>query len=137
MEKEYPGSSLGLPESGIGSLATWGARIGALLVDWLTSMIVALLIFGYGVLYGSGWRSFMILAVFFIQSAIFTTVVGSSFGQLLAGIGVMRIDGQPLGRWRPTVRTALKCLALPVLVIGAERRHIDDLLLGTVVVKRK
>ncbi|RRD45218.1 RDD family protein [Tessaracoccus sp. OH4464_COT-324] len=134
---EYPGSFLGLPETGRGSLASWGSRIGALLIDWLASMIVALLIFGTDVLWGSGWRSFMILAVFFVQSAVLTTVAGGSFGQLLSGVGVVRVDGGPLGLWRPALRCAVKCLGLPLMVIGAERRHLVDMLFGTVVVRRR
>lgn len=137
MDEAYPGESIGLPEQGRGALASWGARIAALLIDWLASMLVAIVLFGGGVMTGSGWRTFMPLAVFFVESSIFTTLTGSSFGQLLARIGVTRVDGTPLGWWRPTVRSLLKCLVLPVMVIGAERRHLDDLLLGTVVVSRK
>lgn len=100
-------------------------------------MLVATLLFGVEVLTGSGWRSFMILATFFVEASVLTTITGSSFGQLLARIGVTRVDGLPLGLWRPTLRTLLKCLVVPVVVIGAERRHLDDLLLGTVVVNRR
>lgn len=136
-EDDYPGRSLGLPAEGRGSLASWNARIAALLIDWLASMLVATLIFGTAVVTGSGWRSFMGLATFFVEASVLTTITGSSFGQLLARIGVTRVDGQPLGLWRPTMRTLLKCLVVPVVVIGAERRHLDDLLLGTVVVNRR
>ncbi len=137
LEDEYPGSSLGLPREGRGSLASWRARVAALIIDWLASMLVATLLFGVEVLTGSGWRSFMILATFFVEASVLTTITGSSFGQLLARIGVTRVDGLPLGLWRPTLRTLLKCLVVPVVVIGAERRHLDDLLLGTVVVNRR
>lgn len=137
MDEAYPGESIGLPEQGRGALASWGARIAALLIDWLASMLVAVALFGNEVMVGSGWRIFMPLAVFFVESSVLTTLTGSSFGQLLARIGVARVDGEPLGLWRPTVRSLLKCLGLPVMVIGAERRHLDDLLLGTVVVNRK
>ena len=137
MDEAYPGESIGLPEQGRGALASWGARIAALLIDWLASMLVAVALFGNEVMVGSGWRIFMPLGVFFVESSVLTTLTGSSFGQLLARIGVARADGEPLGIWRPTVRSLLKCLVLPVMVIGAERRHLDDLLLGTVVVSRK
>lgn len=137
MDEAYPGESIGLPEQGRGALASWGARIAALLIDWLASMLVAVALFGNEVMVGSGWRIFMPLVVFFVESSVLTTLTGSSFGQLLARIGVARVDGEPLGLWRPTVRSLLKCLVLPVMVIGAERRHLDDLLLGTVVVSRK
>ncbi|HMR49824.1 MAG TPA: RDD family protein [Arachnia sp.] len=134
---DYPGSSIGLPESGRGSLAGWWPRIGAMIGDWAASMIVATLAFGTEVLTGSGWRSFMILAVYFVEASLLTALTGSSFGQSIARIGVTRLDGQPLGWWRPVVRTALKCVVIPAVVVGAERRGLNDLLLGTVVVNRR
>ena len=134
---QHPGSSIGLPESGRGSLAPWGHRVAALIADWAASMVVAVALFGWGVMNESGWRSFMILAVFFVQSVILTTLTGGTFGQLLAGIGVVRLGGEPLGLWRPVVRSALKCLVIPVVVIGAERRHLADMMLGTAVVRRR
>ncbi len=136
-DHDYAGSSLGLPERGRGALASWSARLAALLVDWLASTLVALALFGPGVMVDSGWRMFMPLTVFFVESAVLTTLTGSSFGQLLARVGVTRLDGGPLGLWRPAVRSLLKCLVLPVVVVGAERRHLADLLLGTCVVRRR
>lgn len=133
----YPGESLGLPESGRGSLASWRARLAALVVDWAASMLVATAAFGIGrVLTGHGWQVWTPMAVFFVQRAVLTALVGGSFGQLLARIGVTRVDGRPLGWWIPLVRTLMKCLILPAVVIGGERRGLDDLMLGTVVVNR-
>ena len=134
---EHPGSSLGLPAQGRGSLAGWWPRIGALVGDWAASMVVAVAAFGTGVLTGGGWRSFMILAVYFVEASILTILTGGSFGQLIARIGVVRTDGEPLGIWRPIARTALKCLVIPHVVVGAERRTLTDLLLGTAVVNRR
>lgn len=131
---EYPGATLGLPETGRGSLASWRARIAALILDWGASMIVAVFLFGVGVLREGGWRAWMILAVYFVQSAVLTALTGSSFGQLLARIGIVRLDGERLGWARAIARAALICLVLPTVVIGAERRALNDLLLGTVVV---
>jgi uncharacterized RDD family membrane protein YckC len=100
-------------------------------------MVVAIGLFGMDVMVGSGWKSFMILAVYFVEASLLTIFTGGSFGQLIARIGIVRVDGRPLGWWRPVVRTALKCLVLPALVVGAERRALPDLLLGTVVVSRR
>lgn len=133
----YPGASIGLPESGPRSLASILARVAALIGDWAASMVVAIAIFGWEVMTGSGWRSFMILSVYFVQASLLTALTGGSFGQLIARIGLVRLDGQPLGWWRPFAKTALKCLVIPTLVIGAERRTLPDLLLGTVVVNRR
>ncbi|MFT3877171.1 MAG: RDD family protein [Propioniciclava sp.] len=134
---DYPGRSLGLPESGRGALASWGSRLGALVVDWGASMAVAVGAFGGGVLTESGWRAWMILTVFVVEKALLTALTGSSFGQLISGVGVTRVDGTPIGWWRSLARAVMIGLVLPAVVVGADRRALDDLLLGTVVVRRR
>lgn len=131
------GSRLGLPDSGKGALATWGSRIAALVVDWAVSMGVAVALFGTDVIYGGGWQRWMILAVFFVQTTLMTTLVGSSVGHMLARIGVARLDGKRLGFPRAVARAFLICLAIPPLVVDGDRRGLHDLLLGTVVVYRR
>ena len=133
----YPGETLGLPESGRGALASWRARIAALLLDWAASMALAVILFGVGVLRESGWQSWMILAVFFVQSAVLTGLAGGSFGQIICKIGVIRLDGRPIGLLRALARQAMICLIIPTIVIGAERRALNDLVLGTVVINRR
>ena len=134
---EYPGQTIGLPESGRGSLASWWARIAALVLDWGASMLVATFLFGDGVIREGGWKAWMILAVFFVQSSVLTALTGSSFGQLLARIGVRRLDGKRLGWGTSLLRAGMISLVLPTVVIGAERRALNDLVLGTVVVNRR
>lgn len=133
----YPGRSIGLPATGPGSLATWRARVAALIVDWAASMAVATGAFGVEVVRGHGWRIWMTYAVFFVESAVLTALIGGSFGQLLARVAVVRLDRRPLGWGRAIARALMKCLILPAVVIGAERRGLDDLVLGTVVVNRR
>ncbi|MFT4108465.1 RDD family protein [Propionicimonas sp.] len=135
--EEYPGSSIGLPEAGAGSLASWFSRIAALILDWGVCMVVAVFLFGTGVLTGGGWRAWMVLTVFFVESAVLGALAGGSFGQLIAGIGIARLDGERLGWLRALARAAMICLVLPTVVIGAERRALNDLVLGTVVVNRR
>ena len=105
--------------------------------DWAASMVVAVGLFGTAVINGADWRSFMILAIYFLEASLLTALTGGSFGQLIARVGVVRLDGGPLGWWRPFVRTALKCLVIPHIVVGAERRPLTDMMLGTVVVTRR
>ena len=135
--EDYPGAALGLPASGRGSLAPWRARVAAIIVDWAASMAVAAGLFGPGVVTGHDWRAWMTYAVFFVESSVLTVVTGASFGQLLARIGVVRLDRRPLEWWRSLVRTTFKCLVLPAVIVGADRRGLDDLMLGTVVVTRR
>ena len=133
-----PGTSIGLPPEGRASLASWGKRIGALIIDWGASMVLASAIVGSAVIRGGGWKMWMPMAVFFVESVLFTAMAGGSFGQIVARVAVVRLDDLgPIGWWRSAARTAMKCLVIPALVIGAERRGLDDLVLGTVVVNRK
>ncbi len=100
-------------------------------------MIVATFLFGDGVLREAGWKAWMILAVFFVQSCVLTALTGASFGQLLARIGVIRLDGRRLGWGYAIARAAMISVVMPTVVIGAERRALNDLVLGTVVVNRR
>ena len=134
--ERYPGESIGLPEKGPGSLATWRARIGAMIGDWAASMIVAIGLFGMDVMTGSGWKSFMIMAVYFVEASVLTALTGASFGQLIARIGIVRLDGGPLGWWRPFTRTLLLCLVIPAVIWDKDQRGMHDRLSSTVLVRR-
>ena len=136
-EEPYPGQRLGLPAEGHGSLATWRARVVALAIDWAACMGVAVLLFGPEVMTGGGWRAWMILTTFFVQSTVLCWLVGGSFGQLICRLAVVRLDRNPLGVARAVLRAGLVSLALPALVIGADRRHLADLAVGTVVINRR
>lgn len=135
--ERWPGDDLGLPERGMGSLASWGSRITALVLDWAISMILAWVIFGIGALRGSDWRSFTILGVFFVQSTVLTALVGGSAGKLITRIGVIGLDMKPLGFVRSAARQFMVCLVIPALVVGPHRRGLTDLTCGSVVVNRR
>jgi uncharacterized RDD family membrane protein YckC len=136
-DEPYPGQRLGLPASGHGSLATWGARIGALIIDWAVCMVVAVALFGTGVVAGGGWRAFMTLATFFVESTLLSWLAGGSLGQIICRIAVVRLDRQPLGIARAALRAALVSLALPAMVVGPDRRALTDLAVGTIVINRR
>jgi uncharacterized RDD family membrane protein YckC len=136
-DEAYPGQSLGLPPEGRGSLASWRSRVGALIIDWAACMIIALGFFGSGVLTGGGWRAWMILTTFFVESTLLSWLAGGSFGQLISRIAVVRLDVKPLGLPRAVLRAFLVSLALPPLIISTERRGLQDLAAGTVVINRR
>ena len=133
----YPGQRLGLPREGRGSLASWRARVGALIIDWAACMVVAVGFFGTGVLTGGGWRAWMILTLYFVESTVLSWLAGGSFGQLLSRIAVVRLAAQPLGLPRALLRAFLVSLALPALIISTDRRGLQDLAAGTVVINRR
>ena len=136
-EEPYPGKRLGLPAEGRGSVASWTSRIAALVIDWAICMGLAVAFFGTEVMTGSGWRSWMILATFFVESALVSWLTGSSIGQLICRIGIVRLDRQPLGLPRAVLRALLVSLALPALIVGPDRRGLQDLAAGTIVVRRR
>jgi hypothetical protein len=133
----YPGARVGLPASGRGSLASWGSRIAALTIDWGACMIIAISLFGTGVMTAGGWRAWMILSVFFVESTLLSWLAGGSFGQLICRIAVYRLDREPLGLARAVLRAALVSLALPAVIIATDRRGLQDLAAGTVVIQRR
>ena len=133
----YPGERVGLPREGPGSLAGWGARIAALVLDWAICMAVAVVLFGSRVLTGSGWTSWMTLATFFVETCVLCVLAGGSAGQLACRLAVVRLDRAPLGLGRSLLRAAMVCLVLPALVIGTDRRGLHDLAAGTAVVTRR
>jgi uncharacterized RDD family membrane protein YckC len=134
-EQDWRGQRLGLPESGPGSIAGPGRRIAALLVDWVASLLLVRL-FLPGLDYGSPASSIATLGFFFVEISLFTAVTGSSFGQRLLGMGVMRLDGGPPGPVRALLRSLLIVLLLPPLVWDRDSRGLHDRAAGTVLVLR-
>ena len=136
-ESGYPGERLGLPSDGRGSLASWRFRVVALVLDWAACMSVAVGLFGSEVVTGNDWRSWMILTTYVVESTLLCWLVGGSFGQLVCRIGVLRLDRAPLGLPRSVLRALLLAIVLPALVVGPDRRGLQDLAVGTAVVNRR
>lgn len=133
----YPGERVGLPETGPGSLASWGGRLAALLLDWVFCTLVAVVLFGTRVLTGNGWTSWTTLSTFFVETTLLVTLTGGSFGQLVCRLAVVRLDNTGVGLPRAALRAALVCVVLPAVIIGTDRRGLHDLAVGTAVVKRR
>ncbi len=131
-----PGVGLGLPARGPGSVASWSARIVALVIDWVVSLAVSLA-FAPRAQVTSGDARWLPLVVLVVQTGALTATSGGSFGQLLMGIRVRRVDGAPLvGLGRALLRSALIALVVPAVVFDSDRRGLHDRAAGTVVVRR-
>jgi uncharacterized RDD family membrane protein YckC len=74
--------------------------------------------------------------VFLLESALFTALMGGSFGQLLLRVAVVRVDGSPVSLLRALLRQVLVCLVVPPLVFNRDQRGLHDLAAGTVSVRR-
>jgi uncharacterized RDD family membrane protein YckC len=134
----YRGENLGLPETGRGSLATTGVRLGAFVVDALASSLVAGLFVqahaGSGVaghLPGS-WS----LVPFAVDYIVGLLVAGRTLGMYLVGLRVIRVDRDAaVDPVRAVIRTVLLTLLIPALVWDRDGRGLHDRFTDTAVVR--
>jgi uncharacterized RDD family membrane protein YckC len=135
LPQAYRGEKLGLPESGRGSIAPPGPRIGAFVVDALaSSLVAALFVRGHGATgHLPGSWSFVPLAVDYVVGML---VAGRSLGMYLFGLRVIRVDADlPVTPWRAVARTFLLCLLIPALVFDRDGRGMHDRVADTAVVR--
>ncbi len=130
--QEWRGQRLGLPPTGPGSVAPVGRRILALVIDWVSAMLVA----SFLAPYGSNAYALMVLVVFAVQVTVLQWLMGSSFGQRITGIAVVRTDGGRLGILPLAVRTVLICLVIPPAIWDTDTRGLHDRAARTVCVRR-
>ena len=117
--------------------ATWARRIGALIVDWFASTLVVLFaVGGYENWAGDQEAGFYVLAVFVVESALFTALSGGSFGQVATRLRVVRDNGdpRPLPLHLALVRQVLIALVIPPLVYRPDGRGLHDVVCGSAVV---
>lgn len=117
--------------------ASWARRILALFVDWITSTLVVIAFVGldrYGEP-GSPAQAYT-LVVFVLEAALFTWLLGGSFGKLVTGLRVVPAAGRgrlsnPLSLLGRQVAIAL---VIPPLVFRSDGRGLHDILAGTATV---
>jgi uncharacterized RDD family membrane protein YckC len=136
VELGYRGERLGLPESGLGSAAGYGARIGAIFIDWIACAIIAKLIFPQFA-YGSRGSAIATLILFFLVKSLFTVFGGSSFGQRLLGVRVAAFGKTYVPAWRAFLRTFLICLVIPAVIWDRDGRGLHDRAANTVVLRNR
>ncbi len=135
-DQDYRGERLGLPESGPGSVAGFGRRLLALVIDWLACLLLVRL-FLPQIDYGTPDSSLATLGFFLAELTLFTWLVGASFGQRLLGLAVVRLDGGGgPGLVRAFLRSVQICLVVPAVIWDRDSRGLHDRSLGTVVVRR-
>ena len=123
------GASLGLPDSGPGSLESFGTRVIAYFVDALIAAVTAALFTAPSL---PGNWSLLSFGLIYVVSLI---AFGQTPGMRLLGLRLAHPrEGQRLAAWRAVVRTALLMLLVPALVVDADGRGLHDRLTGTAVV---
>jgi uncharacterized RDD family membrane protein YckC len=134
-EQRYRGERLGLPEAGPGSVAGFGRRLAAVVVDWLACLLLVRL-FLPGIDYGTPSSSLATMGFFLAELTLFTWLVGASFGQRLVGIAVGLDGGGGPGFVRALLRSLQVCLLIPAVIWDRDGRGLHDRSVGTVVVRR-
>lgn len=122
-----PGERLGLPKEGPGSVAGFGRRIGAILIDWAIALVITRIVFDT--------NAWVTLGVFGLEYLITLPLLGATVGMRLLRIGVVTADGLQPGPLMTLVRTILLCLAVPALIWDRDQRGLHDKAAGTVVVR--
>ena len=134
-EQSHPGERLGLPAEGSGSVASWGRRLAALFIDWVPSVLVANVV-SRAAGFSRDQASFVPLAVFLVETALFVSLTGASFGQLAMQLRVARLDGRAVPLLTSLLRSLLVCLVVPPLVFNRDGRGLHDMVAKTVVIRR-
>ena len=124
----WPGERLGLAQSGPTSMAGWGRRVLAVVVDWFLAGLLSAWWFGA--------HPLATLAIFAALQVLLVWLFGTTPGKLLARIQIVRLGGAALiGPARPLLRTVLLCLVVPVVLVDPDGRGLHDRLAGTVQIR--
>lgn len=134
-EQDYRGQDLGLPQQGPGSVALVSRRVIAIVIDWAAALLIASLITPY-LMQGNADFGLVTLAVFAFEIVVLTWLSGSSFGQRITKVSIVRVDNGRLGLIPVVVRTSLLCLVIPALIWDRDTRGLHDKAAGTVCVER-
>ncbi|GAA3426643.1 RDD family protein [Streptosporangium nondiastaticum] len=127
-----PGERLGLPEHGSGSVAGFGRRLGALVIDWLIcAWAITQGLLRIDPTQGS-WIPLLVLAAEYI---LLVGTIGMTLGMRLLGIRVAALGGGRPPFLSVVVRTVLLCLAVPAMIWDRDQRGLHDRAAGTVVVR--
>ena len=131
-QQRLRGASLGLPAEGPCSLASFGSRIGAFLVDALGSALIA------GLFTAPRLPGNWALAAFAAVTVLTLIAFGQTPGMRLLGLRLAHPRaGERLAAWRAVVRTALLCLLVPALIVDADGRGMHDRITDTAVVRER
>jgi uncharacterized RDD family membrane protein YckC len=124
-ERGYAGERLGMPPSGPGSVAGFGPRLGALIVDWLICSVIAAAISGHR-LFQTGGNAFVTPAVLAVEYIVLVSLVGCTIGSRLFGFRIVSLNGRRLGVGWVAVRTLLLLLVVPAVVFDRDQRGLHD-----------
>jgi uncharacterized RDD family membrane protein YckC len=129
--KTPSGTRGALDLSGV-TTASFGRRLGALMIDWALATVVAALIVDD--LRTNPWPQ---LGIFVLVHAFFVGLFGQTVGMALARIRCVSIvDGGAVGLPRAIVRALLLAIVIPAVINDADGRGLHDRAARSVMVQR-
>lgn len=127
MQGDWPGRRLGLPEHGPRSIARFGRRLAAIVIDYVPVIAISVAFFKYDPI--------ATLVIFAVLQLVSIWLLGGGPGHMLLGMRVVPLAGGRLRWWQPIVRIALLCLFIPAVVWNRDQRGGHDLMAGTLLVR--
>jgi uncharacterized RDD family membrane protein YckC len=131
----YPGERMGLPQEGPGSVAGYGRRLVALVIDWFVALIIAQVL-AAALHWNPGARSLLTLAIFGVLSWLLTGLFGTTVGKRIAGLRVATAHEGRVGLLGGLERAVLLVLLVPAVIWDRDHRGLHDRAAGTVVLVR-
>ncbi len=109
--------------------ASWARRFGALIVDWAACTLVVVFVLGPARRSDDSFAGFYASGLFVLESALFTALLGGSFGKLATRLRVIREDGsnRPIELIPALARSILIALVVPPLVFRPDGRGLHDM----------
>jgi uncharacterized RDD family membrane protein YckC len=123
------------PRAGAGSVARFGARLLAFIVDGVLSVLIAVLA---GFRPGHAGYGLVVYGAFLAIELLFLTVAGQTPGMRMAGVVVVRARdaGKPQVQW-VLVRTVLLAALVPAVVVDGSGRALHDRAAGLATVRTR
>lgn len=135
-DSEYPGQALGMPQSGPGSIARFGPRLVAILIDWAIATVIASAFFKVP-WPATGSGPFIILGIFGVMNLLLVGTIGTTIGHRIMGMRVIGMSGGRATFFQAAARTILLCLGLPAVVWDRDGRGLHDKIPNTVIVRTR
>jgi len=132
---DWRGKKLGLPEQGPGSVATFNARLGAVLLDLAVAGVIGAGINAFVTDPGLASKQGAGVGALVALYVVLLPLGGATPGMRVARIRVRRLKGGWLNPLVALVRGVLVALTLPALFTDRQGRGLHDKLVGSVVVR--
>lgn len=118
------------------SVAPFGRRLLALVIDWAACLLITNGLIGNLVELSQAAFSFAPLGLLFLLNLIGVTLGGATFGHRLLGLRVVPVVGEWVTPLRAAARAALLCLVIPpIVVISDDGRGLHDRVAGTTILR--